>query len=59
MPAAAAQQVGAGGMKQVVVVESFDSVDQGEAAASYRKALELATNPVEREFFERRLTEVG
>jgi RNA polymerase sigma-70 factor (ECF subfamily) len=30
-----------------------------EAAASYRRALELATNPVERSFFERRLAEVG
>jgi RNA polymerase sigma-70 factor, ECF subfamily len=30
-----------------------------EAAASYRRALELATNPVERRFFERRLAEVG
>jgi RNA polymerase sigma-70 factor (ECF subfamily) len=30
-----------------------------EAAAAYRKALELATNPVERSFFERRLAEVG
>jgi RNA polymerase sigma-70 factor (ECF subfamily) len=30
-----------------------------EAAASYRRALELATNPVERRFFERRLSEVG
>jgi predicted RNA polymerase sigma factor len=26
-----------------------------EAAAAYRRALELATNPVEREFLERRL----
>jgi RNA polymerase sigma-70 factor, ECF subfamily len=30
-----------------------------EAAASYRRALALATNPVERDFFERRLAEVG
>src|SRR5436190_4504922 len=30
-----------------------------EAAASYRRALALATNPVERAFFERRLSEVG
>jgi RNA polymerase sigma-70 factor (ECF subfamily) len=30
-----------------------------EAAASYRRALSLATNPVERAFFERRLSEVG
>jgi RNA polymerase sigma-70 factor, ECF subfamily len=30
-----------------------------EAAASYRRALELTTNPVERSFFERRLAEVG
>jgi RNA polymerase sigma-70 factor, ECF subfamily len=30
-----------------------------EAAASYRRALALATNPVERAFFERRLAEVG
>jgi RNA polymerase sigma-70 factor (ECF subfamily) len=30
-----------------------------EAADSYRRALELATNPVERSFFERRLAEVG
>ena len=30
-----------------------------EAAASYRRALSLATNPVERAFFERRLAEVG
>ena len=30
-----------------------------EAAASYRRALQLATNPVERSFFERRLAEVG
>jgi RNA polymerase sigma-70 factor (ECF subfamily) len=30
-----------------------------EAAVSYRRALELATNPVERSFFERRLSEVG
>jgi RNA polymerase sigma-70 factor, ECF subfamily len=30
-----------------------------EAAASYRRALTLATNPVERAFFERRLAEVG
>jgi predicted RNA polymerase sigma factor len=30
-----------------------------EAAASYRRALELATNPVERSYFERRLAEVG
>jgi RNA polymerase sigma-70 factor (ECF subfamily) len=30
-----------------------------EAAASYRRALDLATNPVERSFFERRLAEVG
>jgi RNA polymerase sigma-70 factor (ECF subfamily) len=30
-----------------------------EAVASYRRALELATNPVERSFFERRLAEVG
>ncbi len=29
-----------------------------EAAAAYRRALELATNPVERAFLERRLTEV-
>ena len=30
-----------------------------EAAAAYRRALELATNPVERSYFERRLAEVG
>ncbi len=30
-----------------------------EAAAAYRRALALATNPVERRFFERRLVEVG
>jgi RNA polymerase sigma-70 factor (ECF subfamily) len=30
-----------------------------EAAVAYRRALELATNPVERSFFERRLREVG
>ena len=30
-----------------------------EAAAAYRRALELATNPMERSFLERRLTEVG
>jgi RNA polymerase sigma-70 factor, ECF subfamily len=30
-----------------------------EAAESYRRALELATNPVERSYFERRLAEVG
>jgi len=30
-----------------------------EAAASYRRALALATNPVEQAFFERRLAEVG
>ena len=30
-----------------------------EAAASYRRALALTTNPVERSFFERRLAEVG
>ena len=30
-----------------------------EAAASYRRALALTTNPVERAFFERRLAEVG
>jgi RNA polymerase sigma-70 factor (ECF subfamily) len=30
-----------------------------EAATAYRRALELATNPVEREYFERRLAEVG
>jgi RNA polymerase sigma-70 factor, ECF subfamily len=30
-----------------------------EAAADYRRALELATNPVERRFLERRLTELG
>jgi RNA polymerase sigma-70 factor, ECF subfamily len=30
-----------------------------EAADSYRRALELATNPVERSFFERRLAELG
>jgi RNA polymerase sigma-70 factor (ECF subfamily) len=30
-----------------------------EAAVSYRRALALATNPVERAFFERRLAEVG
>jgi RNA polymerase sigma-70 factor, ECF subfamily len=30
-----------------------------EAAAAYRRALELATNPVERSFFERRLAEVA
>src|SRR5204862_5753262 len=32
---------------------------RNEAAASYRRALALATNPVERAFFERRLAEVG
>ncbi len=32
---------------------------RAEAAASYRRALELATNPVERSFFEHRLSEVG
>jgi RNA polymerase sigma-70 factor, ECF subfamily len=32
---------------------------KAEAAASYRRALELATNPVERSFFQRRLAEVG
>ena len=32
---------------------------RAEAAVSYRRALELATNPVERDFFERRLREVG
>jgi RNA polymerase sigma-70 factor, ECF subfamily len=30
-----------------------------EAAAAYRRALELATNPVERRFLERRLREVA
>jgi RNA polymerase sigma-70 factor, ECF subfamily len=30
-----------------------------EAAVAYRRALALATNPVERRFFERRLVEVG
>jgi RNA polymerase sigma-70 factor, ECF subfamily len=30
-----------------------------EAAAAYRRALELATNPVERTFLERRLAEVS
>ena len=32
---------------------------RNEAAASYRRALALATNPVEQAFFERRLAEVG
>jgi RNA polymerase sigma-70 factor (ECF subfamily) len=32
--------------------------DDGAAAAAYRRALELATNPAERRFLERRLTEV-
>ena len=31
----------------------------GEAAAAYAKALELATNPVERTFLERRLSELS
>src|SRR5439155_22232407 len=31
----------------------------GEAVAAYERALALATNPVERAFFERRLAEVG
>jgi RNA polymerase sigma-70 factor (ECF subfamily) len=31
---------------------------RAEAAASYRRAIDLATNPVERSFFERRLAEV-
>jgi RNA polymerase sigma-70 factor (ECF subfamily) len=30
-----------------------------EAAAGYRRALELATNPIEREFLERRMAEVS
>jgi predicted RNA polymerase sigma factor len=30
-----------------------------EAAAAYRRALELATNPVERAFLERRLAQVS
>jgi predicted RNA polymerase sigma factor len=30
-----------------------------EAAAAYRRALELATNPVERAYLERRLEEVA
>jgi predicted RNA polymerase sigma factor len=30
-----------------------------EAAAAYRRALELATNPVERAFLDRRLNELG
>ena len=37
----------------------FVQVRHEEAAASYRRALQLATNPVERSFFERRLAEVG
>jgi RNA polymerase sigma-70 factor (ECF subfamily) len=32
---------------------------RGEAAIAYERALELATNPAERRFLERRLTEVG
>jgi RNA polymerase sigma-70 factor (ECF subfamily) len=32
---------------------------RGEAAAAYRRARDLAANPVERGFLERRLTEVG
>ena len=32
---------------------------RAEAAVAYKRALELATNPVERSFFERRLAEVG
>ena len=35
------------------------SGQRNEAAASYRRALALATNPVEQAFFERRLAEVG
>ena len=31
----------------------------GDAAAAYRRALELATNPVERAFLEERLAELG
>jgi RNA polymerase sigma-70 factor (ECF subfamily) len=31
----------------------------GEAATAYRHALELATNPVERTYLERRLAEVA
>jgi RNA polymerase sigma-70 factor (ECF subfamily) len=30
-----------------------------EASAAYRRAIELATNPVEREFLRRRLAEVS
>ncbi|MDQ3935943.1 MAG: hypothetical protein M3340_15080, partial [Actinomycetota bacterium] len=33
--------------------------ETGAAAASYRRALDLATNPVERSFLERRLAEVS
>jgi RNA polymerase sigma-70 factor (ECF subfamily) len=32
---------------------------RADAAAAYRRALELATNPVEREFLERRLAELS
>ena len=32
---------------------------RGEAAAAYRRALDLATNPVERSFLERRLAELS
>jgi RNA polymerase sigma-70 factor (ECF subfamily) len=32
---------------------------RGEAAGAYRRALALAPNPVERDFLERRLAEVG
>ena len=35
------------------------SGDPGEAAASYERALELASNPAERRFLERRLAECG